>query len=164
MWPLGVPGTARAGRHPPAGAAARYHDSMPRSALLLALLAPLLGAQSANPAPPTAPPPTPAARQQARQERAVGDFYRHRDDFPGALARYHAAQLLDPDYAATYFALGLTELKLNDPVHARQDLAQYLARLPRGPHAAAARKALARLPLIPPVPPSATPRPAGAAR
>ncbi|GEM_PF-1674000 len=130
---------------------------MRRLALLFAPLVLTLGAQQLHPSPRPSPHPLPLPARaaaallpdynplQAMKEREVGDFYRKRQDYVGALARYHVAQRLDPSNAETYFDLGETELKMDARPQARLDFEHYLALVPTGPHASAVHKVLAKL-------------------
>jgi tetratricopeptide (TPR) repeat protein len=109
-------------------------------------------------------PPTPAARPATELSAArpaatpappkpdsllaghdleVGIFYFHRDDYPGALARFQDALFNDPTSAEAACRAGDTEQKLKQDDRARQYWQQCLKLDSEGKWGKAARKALA---------------------
>ncbi|HXR98889.1 MAG TPA: hypothetical protein VN709_13695 [Terriglobales bacterium] len=93
--------------------------------------------------PPAKPTPTQPDALLAGHDLEVGIFYFHRDDYPGALARFQHALFNDPTLAEAACRAGDSEQKLNQDVRARQYWQQCLKLDPEGKWGKTAHKALA---------------------
>ena len=82
---------------------------------------------------------------KAAKEVEVGDYYFKRKNFKAAIERYKHALIYKQDDAIAIFRLAQSLDKTGKPGEAITYYQDYLKILPRGPYAADAQKALARL-------------------
>jgi tetratricopeptide (TPR) repeat protein len=83
--------------------------------------------------------------KRAVEDLRVGRFYLKSGDYKGAYARFKDATVYDSDNADAVFWLAEAARKLNHGPEAVQNYQVYLAAVPDGPNAKAARKALSEL-------------------
>ena len=93
--------------------------------------------------PAATPAPAKPDSLLAGHDLEVGIFYFHRDDYPGALARFQDALFNDPTSAEAACRAGDTEQKLKQDDRARPYWQQCLKLDPEGKWGKTARKALA---------------------
>jgi len=87
--------------------------------------------------------------KRAAEDVKVGKFYMQTGYFKGAYDRFKDATIFDHENAEAVFWLAEAARKLNLEQEAAQNYALYLAAVPDGPTAKAARKALAEIPVKP---------------
>lgn len=92
---------------------------------------------------------------KAAKNVEVGDYYFKKGNYQAALSRYEEALEWKSNHALAAYQAAQCEEKLGQPDDARRYYEKYLTVLPKGPLAADARQALARLGTAP----NASPRP-----
>lgn len=81
----------------------------------------------------------------ALQDIRVGEFYMNTGDYKGSYLRFKEATEVDPENAEAVYDLADAARKLDKKHEAIENYQIYLAALPKGPKAKAARKALSEL-------------------